>query len=485
VIASAVSPTTNGTGEAQGLGWGLEREMNALDAVMWRAEADPVLRSTILALDILETVPEWGRYLAAHDWATRMVPRFRQHVVSPAFGLGQPTWVVDPDFDLTYHVRRTRLVEPTYACLLEAVQGLAMTPFDKARPPWETVLFEGLPDGRAGYVLKLHHATTDGLGAVALLSGLHSRTAAPNPNKPQPAAPEPETPSHSRELVRQAARDLTGAARFAVTALAGSAGVVRRPDRAVREAREFTGSLGRVMGDPPAAPSPLLRQRSMSWRFCALDVMFADLRAASKPHGCSINDAFLAALLGAMRLYHAEHDCPVEAIPMSIPVSIRKQGDTAAGNRIAAARVAGPVEIEDPVARMKRMRELIRSARSEPAMEALNALAPALARLPGAVIAQLAGGTTKKVDLQASNVPGLRDEVYLAGARIERSYPFGPLPGCAAMITMVSHGPYCCVGANLDAASFADVDGFGRCLAAGFDEILALHPGAEPAVRRI
>jgi WS/DGAT/MGAT family acyltransferase len=465
------------------LGWGLEREMNALDAVMWRAEADPMLRSTILALDILETVPEWDRYVAAHDWATRMVPRFRQHVVSPVFGLGQPTWVVDPDFDLSYHVRRARLVEPTYACLLEAVQTLAMTPFDRARAPWETVLFEGLPDGRAGYVLKLHHATTDGLGAVQLVSGLHSRTAAPNPHKPQPAAPEPESPSHSRELARQAVRDVAGAARFGA-GLVGSLGALRRPDRAVREALEFTASLQRVMGDPPATPSPLLRERSMSWRFHALDVLFDDLRAASKPHGCSLNDAFLAALTGAFRLYHAEHGCPVGAIPMSIPVSIRKQGDTAAGNRIAAARMAGPVGTEDPVARMQQIRALVTGARSEPAMEALNVLAPALARLPGVVIAQLAGGTTKNVDLQASNVPGLREDVYLAGAKIERSYPFGPLPGCAAMITMLSHGRYCCVGANIDAASFTDVEGFGRCLEAGFNEVLSLYPDAEPAVRR-
>ncbi len=125
-----------------------------------------------------------------------------------------------------------------------------------------------------------------------------------------------------------------------------------------------------------------------------------------------------------------------------------------------------------------------RGARS-PRWKTLDTLAPLLAWLPGPVIAQLAGGTTKNVDLQASNVPGLREDVYLAGARIERSYPFGPLPGCGAMITMVSHGPYCCVGANIDAAAFTDVEGFGRCLEAGFNEVLSLHPDAAPAVRRV
>jgi diacylglycerol O-acyltransferase len=467
----------------QGLGWGLEREMNALEAVMWRAESDPKLRSTIVGLEILETVPDWDRYVAAHDWASRMVPRFRQHVVQPAFGLGQPTWIVDPDLDLSYHVRRARLAEPTYASLLEAVQTLAMTPFDKARPPWETVLFEGLPDGRAGYALKLHHSTTDGLGAVQLLSGLHSRTAEPNPDKPQPGAPPSEIASHSRELARQAARDIAGLARFG-RGLVGSIGALRRPDRALRDAAEFAASLQRVIGDPPAPPSPLLRERSMSWRFHALDVMLADLRGASKPNGCSLNDAFLAALMGAFRLYHVEHGCPVEAIPMAIPISVRKEGDSEGGNKIAAARFAGPVAIEDPVARMQKIHALIKGARAEPAMEALNALAPALAWLPGPVIAQLAGGTTKGSDLQASNVPGIREDVYLAGAKIERSYPFGPLPGCAAMITLVSHGPYCCIGANIDPASFKDVEGFGRCLEEGFNEVLSLHPGATPAVRR-
>ena len=466
----------------QGLAWGLEREMNALDAVMWRAEADARLRSTIVALEILDSTPDWDRYVAAHDWATRMVPRFRQHVVEPVFGFGQPTWVVDPNFDLRYHVRRQRLVEPTYACLMEAMETLAMTPFDRARAPWETVLFEGLPDGRAGYALKLHHSATDGLGAVELLRGLHSRRIDANPDKPQPSPPAGEALSQSRELVHQAARDLRAGARRA-RRLVGSVGALRRPDRALRDALEFAASVQRVQGDPPAPPSPLLRDRSMSWRFHALDVRFEDLRGASKPNGCSLNDAFIAALLGAFRLYHEEHRCPVEAIPMAIPISVRKAGDSAGGNRIAGARIAGPVAIADPLERMRAVAARVASARSEPAMEALGALAPVLAWLPGPLIAQLSGNMTKGNDLQASNVPGLREDVYLAGAKIVRVYPFGPLPGCAAMIALVSHGPYCCVGANIDAAAFTDVEGFGRCLADGFDEVMSLHPGSLPAVR--
>ncbi len=77
------------------------------------------------------------------------------------------------------------------------------------------------------------------------------------------------------------------------------------------------------------------------------------------------------------------------------------------------------------------------------------------------MIAAVAGGITKGNDLQASNVPGIREDVYLAGARVERMYPYAPRPGCAAMITMLTHGDTCCVGANLDPAAITDRDLFG------------------------
>jgi len=102
------------------LNWGIEREMNGIETLMWRAEADPRLRSTICALEELDVAPDWNRFLAAHEWATRFVPRFRQRVVEPMLGVGVPTWVVDSDFDLHYHVRRVRLptARPSPTCWL-------------------------------------------------------------------------------------------------------------------------------------------------------------------------------------------------------------------------------------------------------------------------------------------------------------------------------------------------------------------------------
>jgi hypothetical protein len=127
---------------------------------------------------------------------------------------------------------------------------------------------------------------------------------------------------------------------------------------------------------------------------------------------------------------------------------------------------------------MQAIGQLIRTARSEPALDGLGLFAPALSRLPGPVIALLAGGLTQSNDLQASNVPGIREDLYLAGAKIERSYGFGPLPGCASMITLITHGETCCVAANVDPAAITEPQRFARCLEQGFAEVLALYPGA-------
>ena len=70
--------------------------------------------------------------MTAHDWASRMVPRFRQKVIEPAMGLGRPVWATDPDFDLHYHVRRIGLPVPgSFSDVLATAQQMAMTPFDR------------------------------------------------------------------------------------------------------------------------------------------------------------------------------------------------------------------------------------------------------------------------------------------------------------------------------------------------------------------
>jgi hypothetical protein len=64
--------------------------------------------------------------------------------------------------------------------------------------------------------------------------------------------------------------------------------------------------------------------------------------------------------------------------------------------------------------------------------------------------------------------------VYIAGSRIMRMYPFGPLPGCAATITLLSHDGTCCIGVNLDPAAVTEPSVLMAGLRAGLDEVVGL-----------
>jgi hypothetical protein len=180
-------------------------------------------------------------------------------------------------------------------------------------------------------------------------------------------------------------------------------------------------------------------------------------------------------LCGGLRLYHERLGVPVVAVPMSMPVSLRKPDDPAGGNRWGVVRLAAPVGEDDPAARLRAIRHIVLAARSEPAINAPNAAASLVARAPREVLARLASSATG-TDVQASNVPGHTQPTYIAGARVLRLCPFGPLPGAAMMVVMFSVADTCFVGIHCDTAAVTDPELFAACLRQGFDEVMALAP---------
>jgi len=468
-------PTTNEEAWALAGSWATDREMTPFEALMWRMEVDARLRSPMTLLDLLDEAPDWERLRAAHDWGSRLIPRFRQRVQEPLLGLGSPAWIDDPAFDLDYHLQRVALPPPgTRRQLLDLAQAEAMTPFDRARPPWRAVLYEGLEGDRAAYLLKIHHSMTDGQGGVQLIGLLHSRKREPSPDKTAPPPRPGKATGPVRVLAEQALQAPGAAARGLRDLVGRTASVALRPWETAQSAVSFAGSLERVLAPPPADPSPLLAARSLSWHFDALEVELPDLKRAGKAAGGSLNDAYVSAVLGGFRLYHEELGAPIDTIPMAMPISLRSGDHPMGGNRFAGARFAAPVGARDPAERIRLVREFVLNARDEPAIDALGFAAPVLYRVPPPLFARWYATQTSKLDLQASNVAGLPWEAYIAGAKIERMLPFGPVPGCAVMATLLSYAGTCSIGISCDAAAVTDPALFMACLQRGMDEVLAL-----------
>jgi diacylglycerol O-acyltransferase / wax synthase len=414
----------------------------------------------------------------------------RQKVVIPPLPATPPRWVVDPDFDLDYHLRRVALPAPgTLRQLLDLAELTLQSPLDTSRALWEAVYVEGLEDGRSALLTKLSHAVTDGLGGIALFEQIYDTERAPEP-RPMPPVPVPRDVTGNdllRDSIRQLPETTFSAGRKLLGRAAGTAvRLITQPGATVTEAVGFANSARRVLSPPPAEPSPLLRRRSLVSRTIVLELPLADLRAAAKAVDipgarggrASVNDAYLAALCGGLGRYHEVLGIPVDALPLTLPVSLRSADDPAMGNRFTGVTIAAPVGEADPVERMRQVREQVIAGRSEPAIDVIGRLAPVLSLLPDEALYEVVSRVTPP-DIQASNVPGYTRETFLAGARVYRQYGLGPLPRVAMMAILISRAGTCTVTFRYDTASFAAADQLEKCLQAGFDEIVEL--GRPPA----
>lgn len=478
---TATTPTSSGPPPALPLDWGASPRMNPLETAMWRAEsADRRLRVTVSLLELLDPAPDWDRLLAAHEWASRMVPRMRQRVVEPALALGTPVWVTAGDFDLSRHVHRAWLPAPgTLRQLLDVVQDFAAAPLDRDRPLWEALLVEGLADGRAGYVAKSHHSVTDGLGAVQLMMRLHSRTAEHDPDRPEPPVPAAGEASRAGLFAGQVADAVRATPMAAVRQGTRALGTLTRPWDAASRAAGQALSAVRLVGQGAAAPSgsALLARRGGGWHFEVIEVPLADLKAGATAAGGSLNDGLLAAVIGGFRYYHEQQGAPVDRLTVGFPISLRAQDDPQGGNRFTGARFAAPMAETDPAARIAAVRQFVLGARAASATTADTvpaALAPVIGWLPAPVVSTISGRLTSTNDVQVSSIPGVPFPVYIAGSRITHMYPFGPLPGCAAMITLISHNEDCCIGINTDTLAVTDPGRLTDDIRAGLDEVVEL-----------
>src|ERR1700720_1127473 len=166
---------------------GLPEQLSAFDMLLHRGEANPRTRSGIMALEILDTTPAWDRFLAVFEHASRRVLRLRQKVVRPTFPTASPRWVVDPDFNLNYHVRRVRVPQPgTLRQVIDLAEVALQSPLDISRPLWTATLVEGLEDGRAATLLHMSHAVTDAVGAVEMFAHIYDLEPDPPPRKLAP-----------------------------------------------------------------------------------------------------------------------------------------------------------------------------------------------------------------------------------------------------------------------------------------------------------
>jgi diacylglycerol O-acyltransferase / wax synthase len=375
------------------------------------------------ALGIAETVAE----------RLHLVPRYRQKVMWTPFNLTHPVWVDDPDFDLSYHVRRAALPRPgDDAALREYAGRVFARQLDLRKPLWELYVVEGLEAGRVAMINKVHHAMVDGVSTVdigTLLFDMDPQGAAIEAPK---RAWRPRPSPHPRTLIAETVRSLNplpplrnlspGRLKAAADA------VLRSP---VAGAASLAFSLVKpnrqLFFNRPIGPHRRVGHATMPLQL---------LKDVKNAFGGSVNDVVLAVVAGALRRWLTERgDAVPETIRVFCPVSVRDaDARYKLGNKVSGMVVELPLGQMPPLDRLSRISAHtgdLKRSRQAVAAQTLSQLtdwAPAtLHALGGRVLtAQPAWGGQALVNLVVTNVPGPQVPFYTGGARMLEVWPFVP-----------------------------------------------------------
>ena len=455
--------------------------MSQTDAFTWAMESDPRLRSTVVTVIMLDRSPDWDVVRERFEVLSGSLPIWRQRVVeSPA--PTPPRWEDASDFDFTFHMRRVSAPEPgNLEGVLEMARVAAMSDFDRARPLWTATLIDGLDGGGAAVLCKFHHALTDGVGGVQIAMTLFDLTDEPRSiESVQTKSAEPQV--HERGMLSDYFDDVADIVRYdlglvgkGVTGALGAAprllfDAVRRPLQTAASAGELAASVYRFVRPLTETGSPLMKERTLVRRLAVHEVPLAKLKEAGHRSGGALNDAFVAGISGGLRRYHEQHGVTVGDLHLTMPISIRKEGDDMGGNHITLARFDVPVGVADPAERISETHERTTKARNERSTPYVQLIAGAMNLMPRWYI----GSVLRKVDFLASDVPGVPVPVYLGGAKVKVQYAFGPTIGSAVNVTLLTYVDTCALGIDVDTGAIPDFEEFYDCLVAGFDEVLAL-----------
>ncbi len=458
--------------------------MRDSDAFSWYMEKDPLLRSTVVCVLLLDRSPDWDRLSERLERSTRQTPGFRHRVVMPPLRIATPRWVVDPDFDLDWHVRRFEAAPPrTLASVLKFARQTGMAGLDKDRPLWEFTFIEGLENGQTALVMKLHHSLTDGVGGMDIARLLFDVEPDPGDLGPMPDAPEAEHLG-GLELTKDAltydwSHLFDFAKRHLTSAVGDATHALRHPRSTISETLATGQDIAHFVEPVSDTLSPVMTERHLTWHYDVLEFPLDEILDAAHAAGAKHNDAFIAGITAGLRLYHGRHGKQVDELRLTMPVSIRKADDPLGGNRITLMRFKVPVGLTDPSERMAETHRRCEAVKTDRSLPYTNAIAGTLNLFPRAYI----GGMLKHVDFLASNVPGIPVPLYLTGAKVDRFFGFGPTIGAALNVTLMTYCGTCHVGVNVDTGAVPDPKLMLDCLREGFDEVLAVaRPVSRAAV---
>ncbi len=422
--------------------------------------------------------------LANFEQRLQSHPMFRTRLVEVPFGLDRPYWVLDPRFDVEFHIRHIALPKPgDWRQLCIQVARLHSRPLDMSRPLWEAYIIEGLdripdlPKGSFAVYTKIHHSLIDGGGGRNFISVMHDLEPVPSavsaPASLRQQFPDLQ-PSDIRLLGKTALNwvpDLVAKARGGARLTSGLARMAVRLARDELPAFQLQGPKTRF--DEPVGPNRVFDA-------CVFDL--EDIKALKNAANLTLNDIAVCIVAGALRIYLLAHnELPAQSLLASMPVNMRTRiGTTADNNQVGAISARLHTDIADPVARLHAIKQSLDDAKAyidTPLVDlsrVMGLFSPMVSKRVARFYLdnELTRALPTGVATVITNIMGPSFPVYCSGAKMVQYHPMGLLnPGLGLFHAVFSCAGKLSFGVLADRDQMPDPEFYRQCIESAYEEL--------------
>jgi diacylglycerol O-acyltransferase len=398
--------------------------------------------------------------LAVMQELLRKYRRFRQRIVIPHGVFQRPYWDDDPALAVENHIERVDLPQPIGEAAVEEITNKVMnTRLDFNHPLWKITLVDNHPEGSI-ILVRVHHCIADGISLMHVLLQLTRVRADGTLIEPAPAgsAQGASEPAQEAEVTPTMAQVLMDNSPGKDTSTRQRTGM-RTPN-----AFDLLAAILRIVTRRPDPATilkgPLSVNKKAVW---SKPYSVPEIKKIAQYNAATINDVMMAVASGAsrryMELHHDHRICNVRAF---ILVNMRSRTiDEDLGNNFGLVFLTMPVEQAQPLDRLRASKQGMDSLKTSAEYAATYFILQVLGQLPNWIEDLAVRILDTKGTVVATNVPGSRKQLDLAGAPIQSLIAWVPQSGRIGVgLSFISYNDQLVVGLNTDASMIPDPEVF-------------------------
>jgi diacylglycerol O-acyltransferase / wax synthase len=412
--------------------------------------------------------------------------RFRQRIVRPGQIFSRPYWEDDPDYRVEDHIQHLDLQFPADDAVLEEFinKNLNMT-LDFAHPLWKVIVVDNHADGSI-LIARVHHCIADGISLMRVLLQMTKASS----EEPANQASEDNSNQQETQANRESANTQTTLQAFDRSEISPTDSITKpgetisnhnRSDLSKNPAfTEIIAAMTRIIFRSPD-PSTMLKGQLGKIKKAVWSEPFSlpEIKKIAKYKHATTNDVLMAIATGAIRRYIELHnDNRKGNIRAFILVNMRGHSlDYELGNKFGIVFLTLPVEGEQPLERLDKIKQNMDGLKASSEYAATYLILNILGLMPEWIENQAIKIFDSKGTVVATNVPGPRRPIYLAGAPIISIKAWVPQSGRIGVgLSFISYNNQVVVGLNVDAGLIPDSEKFIKLFTEEFQSFQAVLP---------